>query len=74
MDFELNEQQSMIYGYGHRLAARHGRDAWRELGMSHCFPEDMWRGCCGLHPWAGSVPYASSLNGNSGPPLLLNLV
>lgn len=43
MDFELSEEQTMIYEYGKSLSKTYDRAYWMENADAHRFPEEMYR-------------------------------
>ena len=43
MDFELSQEQTMIYEYGASLAKTYDRAYWMEHARAHRFPEAMYQ-------------------------------
>ncbi|MGE0343636.1 MAG: acyl-CoA dehydrogenase family protein, partial [Porticoccaceae bacterium] len=43
MNFDISEEQKMIYGYGAELARTYDRAYWMEHARAHRFPEAMYQ-------------------------------
>ncbi|MBT3701165.1 MAG: acyl-CoA/acyl-ACP dehydrogenase [Alphaproteobacteria bacterium] len=43
MDFNLSDEQRMIYGYGEQLSRTYGHDYWMAKARCHEFPREMWQ-------------------------------
>jgi len=43
MDFALNDEQRMIYGYGDELAKTYDYKYWLEKARAHEFPKELWQ-------------------------------
>ena len=56
MDFNLSQEQTMIYQYGESLAKTYDRAYWMENAEVRRFPEEMYAQIAALLPELSFVP------------------